>query len=86
MSGPLAGTTDPIVVPDVPVAEAGVTTSELRVLIGAVVADALQTAAVFGFQLSPAQTQMIEVDMGLISLVAALYIAGRSIRKIGTTA
>lgn len=67
-----------------PVAEPGTSTSEFKALVATAVADALQTAIVFGVHLTPAQVQIIELDMGVISTVASLYILGRSLRKKGT--
>lgn len=74
----------PKVVSGVPVAEPGQDTTEFKALVAAAVADILQTAIVFGVQLSAAQIQIIEADMALLSTVASLYIIGRSLRKKGT--
>lgn len=83
---------DPIYVPEpAPVAEAGVTTSEWKVLVGYVVqlaagATGALVGKATGAQVDP---QVLQIAAGLevgLTVAAVSWIIGRAIRKVGTSA
>lgn len=92
---PLPSEPIPIPVPDLPepppVAEAGVTTSEWKVLIGYVIQGAATATGLLvfkatGVHLDPTVLQIVGgAEVGL-TLIGTTYIASRGIRKLGTTA
>ena len=71
---------------NLPVAEAGTSTSEWRLVLGTIVADAIALATSFGAPIDARQQAAILSFVGAISGLTGLYALARNIRKTGTTA